>query len=59
MKPGNLIKVAANGNSSPTTAVLVSLGGIDPLLGRYWKVSDGTRFWFYREADMEVISESR
>ena len=59
MKVGDLVECLHFGffQGSPIVVIIEYQG--KTLLGNYWKVSDGSSSWYYREEDMELLNESR
>ena len=67
MKVGDLVRVKSRGwNIKEIVCLVVRYHGQpsypSPSMWTekgYWVINDGKENWFYREEDMEVISESR
>ena len=59
MKAGDLVKCLRHSPFQTTPVVVIMEYEGESRLGKYWKISDGSRFWYYREEDMELLSESR
>ena len=59
MKVGDLIKWLSWDQKQQVCVVLRKQGDADDGLGTYWEVLGATGLLFCRQADAEVISESR